>query len=85
MELNNGLSDLFAKQGRFNRRCGFEPLPFRQFMKSLEEYTDEEINAMDSESIKNKLKYGIVIKKVVKEIMENSSNKEDGSLSLSAE
>ena len=28
-ELNNGLSDLFAKQGRFNRRCGFEQLHFR--------------------------------------------------------
>ena len=45
-------------------------------MKSLllENYTDEAIQKMSREMIKNKLEYGIIIKNVVKEIMKRRSD-----------
>ena len=51
----------------------------------LESYTDEEVKKMSKELVKNKLIYGLVIKKVAKEIMKGSKEPEKGSLSLSEE
>lgn len=57
-------------------------------MKSLllDNCSDEEIQTMDKETIRNRLMYGIVIKKVVRGIMNGSSEVEkEGSLSSSEE